>query len=85
MFDPEFNARAIAAGRPVTEALRGASGALTVREIADAVLAAKGVTDATAHQHEMLRQALRSSLENHAGKTVERAGDGVPKRWTLKS
>src|ERR1700675_575241 len=59
MFDPEFNARAISARRRVTgnpwfkrgtlfrsalEALRAAQGPLTVREVTDAVLAAKGVT-----------------------------------------
>jgi hypothetical protein len=100
MFDPEFNARAIAARRRVTgnpwfkrgtlfraalEALRAATEPMTVREIADAVLAAKDVTDATAHQHEMLQQAVRSSLENHVGKTVERTGNEVPKRWRLLS
>jgi hypothetical protein len=32
--------------------------------------------NATEKQHEMLQQAVRSSLENHVGKTVERAGMG---------
>jgi hypothetical protein len=50
--------------RAALDALRAAPEPVTVREIADAVLAAKGVTDAT-------------------GKTVKRAGDGVPKRWRL--
>jgi hypothetical protein len=85
MFDPEFNARAIAARRRVTalEAMRSATGPLTVRELADAVLAAKGITDATAKQHEMLQQAFRSSLGNNAGKTVERVGEGIPMRWRI--
>src|SRR5271155_434058 len=63
MFDPEFNARAISARRRVTgnpwfkrgtlfraglEALRASPGPLTVCELVDAVLAAKGVKDATA-------------------------------------
>src|ERR1700693_153682 len=58
MFDPEFNARAISARRRVTgnpwfrrgtmfraalDALRGATAPMTVREVADAILAAKGV------------------------------------------
>jgi hypothetical protein len=100
MFDPQFNARAIAARRRVTgnpwfkrgtlfraalEALRDATGPVTVRELADAILAAKRITGATAKQHELLQQAVRSSLENHAGKTVERVGDGVPRRWALRS
>jgi hypothetical protein len=98
MFDPEFNARAIAARRRVTgnpwftrgtmfrsalEAMRAAQGPLTVRELVDAILAAKGITDATAKQHEMLQQAARSSLENHVGKAVERVGEGSPMRWKL--
>jgi hypothetical protein len=98
MFDPEFNARAISARRRVTgnpwfkrgtlfraalEAMRVAAGPVTVREIADAVLAAKGIMDATDKQHEMLQQAVRSSLENHASKTVERVGEGVPRRWRI--
>jgi hypothetical protein len=100
MFDPEFNARAISARRRVTgnpwfkrgtlfraslDALRKAAGPLTVRELADAVLAAKGITDATERQHEMLQQALRASLENNVGKTVERAAEGIPMRWRLKA
>jgi hypothetical protein len=63
--------------------MRAAHGPLTVREIADAVLVAKGVTGATAKQVEILKQAVRSSLENHAGKTVEQVGEGVPKRWQV--
>jgi hypothetical protein len=52
---------------------------MTVRAIADVILAAKGITDATPKQH----AGLRSSLENHAGKTVQRVGEGSPKRWRL--
>lgn len=100
LFDPEFNARAISARRRVTgnpwfkrgtlfraalEALRKATAPLTVREVTDAILAAKGVRDATAKQRTGLEAGVRSSLENHAGKTVERVGEGVPKRWRLKS
>jgi hypothetical protein len=98
MFDPEFNTRAISARRRVTgnpwfkrgtlfrtalDALRNATAPATVRELADAVLTAKGITDATERQHEMLQQALRSSLENNAGKTVERAAEGISMRWKL--
>jgi len=55
-----------------------------MRELTDAVLAARGVTDATERQHEMLQQAVRSSLENNLGKTVERATQGIPLRWRLR-
>src|ERR1700733_6432748 len=98
MFDPEFNARAIAARRRVTgnpwfargtlfrsalDVLRGATGPMTVREIAAAVLAAKGITDATAKQLAGIESAIRASWEKAAGKSMERTGDGVPKRWKL--
>jgi len=54
-----------------------------VREVADAILAAKGIRDATAKQRAGIEAGVRSSLENHAGRTVERVGDGVPRRWKL--
>jgi hypothetical protein len=41
---------------------------------------AKGVTGATAKQVEMLQQAVRSSIENHSGTTVEHVGEGMPKK-----
>jgi hypothetical protein len=56
---------------------------MTVREITDAVLAAKSITNATADQRKGLEAGVRASLEDHAGKTVQRVGEGVPKRWTL--
>ncbi len=99
MFDPTYSVRAISARRRVQgnpwfrrgtlircalDVLRGAAGPLTVKEITDAVLASKGIKDATDKQHSDLQAGIRSSLENHAGKTVERVGDGVPKRWRLR-
>jgi|HubBroStandDraft_6_1064221.scaffolds.fasta_scaffold6089632_1 hypothetical protein len=56
---------------------------MTVREIVDAVIAAKGITGASAKQHEMLQQAVRSSLDGYDGKTVERVGEGSTMRWRL--
>jgi hypothetical protein len=56
---------------------------MTVREFVDAMIARMGIQNATAKQHEMLRQGVRSSLENHVGKTMERAGEGSPMRWRL--
>jgi len=99
MFDPEFNARAISARRRVTgnpwfrrgtlfraglEALRSAPAPLTVCELVDAVLAAKGVTDATGKQHKDLQAGLRASLAGNEGKTVERVGEGIPMRWRIR-
>jgi hypothetical protein len=69
--------------RRALDTLRNATAPLTVRELADALLAAKGITDATDRQHEMLQQALRSSLEKNVGKTVERAAEGIPMRWKI--
>jgi len=54
---------------------------MTAAEIADALLAGKGVTDATAKQHAYLRTTVRCSLGHHAGKTVERVSKGMPRRW----
>lgn len=100
MFDPEFNARGIAARRRVTgnpwfgrgtlfrsalDVLRAAKEPMAVREIVDALLAAKGVTDATAKQYRDLQAGLRASLEGHSGKTVERVGGGSPMRWQITS
>jgi len=65
--------------------LRSATGPLTAKEITDAVLASKDVKDAADKQRLDLQAGIRSSLENNAGKTVERVGEGVPKRWRLTS
>jgi len=99
MFDPDYSVRAISARRRVTgnpwfkrgtlfrEALsvmRAAPESLTVTEIAAAMLTAKGVKDPTRKQRSGIEAGVPSSLENHAGKTVERVGEGVPRRWRLK-
>jgi len=100
MFDPEFSVRGISARRRVTgnpwfkrgtlfraalDVLRAAQGPLTVQQIADTMLIAKGVQEPTRKERSGIEAGVRSSLENHAGKTVERAGDGVPKRWKIAS
>jgi len=56
---------------------------MTVREIADAVLAARKIADATTPQRKGIEAGLRASLEDHAGKSVQRVGEGTPKRWRL--
>jgi hypothetical protein len=100
LFNPEFNARTIAARRrqrtnpwfkrgtlfrEALGVLRTATAAMTVREITDAVLAAKGITDADKRQRLGVEAGIRSSLEDHAGKSVKTVGDGTPKRWCLPS
>jgi hypothetical protein len=98
MFDPEFNARAISARRRVTgnpwfkrgtmfrsalDVLRASKEPMTVREIVDALMASKGITDATTKQFNDLQSGLRASLEGNSGKTVERVGEGLPMRWRV--
>jgi hypothetical protein len=98
MFDPEFNARGIAARRRVTgnpwfrrgtlfrtalDVLRSAKEPMTVRQIVDGLLAGKGITDATPKQYKDLQAGLRASLEGHSRKTVERVGEGSPMRWKI--
>jgi hypothetical protein len=64
--------------------MRAAQKPMTVREMVDALLASKGVTEPTAKQYRDLQAGLRASLEGHSGKTVERAGEGLPMRWKLR-
>jgi hypothetical protein len=98
LFDSDFNARTISARRrqktnpwfkrgtlfrEALDVLRKATGPLTVGEITASVLAAKGIRDATAKQRNGITAGIRSCLEANAGKTVQRVGEGVPKRWQV--
>lgn len=98
IFNPEYNVAAIAARRrqrtnpwfkrgtlfrEALGVLRTATGPMTVREITDAVLAAKGVTDADKRQRLGVEAGIRSSLEDHAGNAVQAVGEGMPKRWQI--
>ena len=56
---------------------------MTAGAITDAILAGKGITHATKDQRLGIEAGVRSSLERNAGKTVERVGERVPKRWRL--
>jgi hypothetical protein len=57
---------------------------MTVTELTHAVLAAHGSTDTAAKKQRLgIESGIRAALEGHAGKTVERVGEGVPKRWRL--
>jgi hypothetical protein len=100
LFDPAYNVRHISARRrqatnpwfkrgtlfrAALDVLRKASAPTTVREITDAVLAARGVTNADKRQRLGVEAGLRSSLEDHAGKDVVRVGEGSPRRWQIKS
>jgi hypothetical protein len=98
LFDPDFNARTISARRrqktnpwfkrgtlfrEALDVLRKAAGTLTVAEVTDGVLAAKGIKDATTAQRRGVEAGIRSCLEANDGKTVQRVGEGVPRRWKV--
>ncbi|HEX4053020.1 MAG TPA: hypothetical protein VHX86_02020 [Tepidisphaeraceae bacterium] len=98
IFDPAYSVRAISARRrqrtnpwfkrgtlfrEALGVLRKATGPMTVREITDAVLAAKGVTGADKRQRLGVEAGVRSSLEDHSGKDVQTVDNMVPKRWKL--
>jgi hypothetical protein len=98
LFDPDYSVRAIAARRKqqtnpwfkrgtlfreALGVLRTATEPLTVKEVTDRVIAAKGVKDATTRQYKGIESGIRACLENHAGKAVQRVGEGVPRRWRL--
>jgi hypothetical protein len=97
IFNPDYNVRAISVrrrqrtnpwfkrGTLFREALgilRTATAPMTCREIVDAVLKAKGIT-ADKRQWLGIEAGIRAALEDHAGKTVQIAGDGIPKRWRI--
>jgi hypothetical protein len=99
MFDPGYDVRRIAVKRrqkknpwfkrghmfrAAIDVLREAGAPLETREIAVRLLAGQGVTEPTLAQIRNMTGALRPTLDNHEGKTVERAGAGIPARWMLK-
>jgi hypothetical protein len=99
MFNPSYNIAAIVQRRRIggnpyfkrgtlfregLSVLRTAGRAMTAREIVAAMLAAKGITTATAAQIRTLRGGLTNSMRNNEGKAVERVGEGAPMRWRLK-
>ena len=98
LFNPDYSVRAISARRrqrtnpwfkrgtlfrEVLGVLRTAAQPMTVREVTEAVLAAKGITEADKRQWLGIEAGIRSALEAAVGKTVKRVGEGVPKRWQI--
>jgi hypothetical protein len=67
--------------RSALEVLRVADRPLTAREIADRMLAAKGVQEPAPKAVRDLAGAVQASLRNHDGKTV--IGQGTPVKWAL--
>ncbi|HEX8167514.1 MAG TPA: hypothetical protein VF601_17240 [Beijerinckiaceae bacterium] len=99
MFDPGFNLRPVAVKRRklnpwfkrgtifrhAMDVLREATGPLTSREIAERMLAARGIQDAPREVVAALAVSVQSSMTNHDGKAVARHGEGTPSRWRIWS
>lgn len=99
MFSPGYDLKAIAARRTykanpwfrrgtlfrsALDVMRAASEPLTVAQIVDRMLAAKGVTTARSDQIRGLQSAVLSSLRNREGKgRVQMADNRIPARWML--
>jgi hypothetical protein len=56
---------------------------MTAREIAEAMLAAKGVTDVPRRKISDLGQSVLSSFQNHKDRAVVVVGEGLPARRQL--
>jgi hypothetical protein len=100
MLDPTFNVAGIAPRRRnkqaspykrgevfrvVLEVLRLSDRPLTSREISEALLHKAGIAEPPLKQIRDMVGAVHTSLRNHQGKTIERANDGMPARWRLKT
>jgi hypothetical protein len=98
MFDPSYDVAAIVqrrriGGNPYFKrgtlfrdalgVLRTSAQPMTPREIVLAMLAAKGITDASPERIRGLCGGLNNSLRNNEGKAVETVGEGSPMRWRL--
>ena len=97
MIEPGFNARTIAPRRrynpnplfkrghvfrAALDVLRAASEPMTADEIVLALFRSKGVAEPSRDDRRRMYGAVNSSLDNHAGKTVE-AVEGWPRRWRV--
>jgi hypothetical protein len=101
MLSPGYDTRAIAARRTykanpwfrrgtlfrsALDVMRGTPEPLTVAEIVDRMLAAKGVSSARTDQIRGLQSAVLAFLRNREGKgRVQRVGSVIPTKWRLAS
>lgn len=69
--------------RHILDMLRKAERPMTAREIALAMLAAKGVQNPPAADVRTLVGGVQSCLQNHNGRTVKAVGEGSPSRWSI--
>jgi hypothetical protein len=56
---------------------------LTTRQIVERMLAERGIANASQKAIAGLGGSIRASLQNHDRKTVMRAGNGIPERWSI--
>jgi hypothetical protein len=63
--------------------LRAAKAPMTAREIAEAMLAKRGVTGVPVRAVSNLGQGVLSSLQNHKDGAVVSVGEGTPSRWVI--
>jgi hypothetical protein len=97
MFSPSFDVRKISMKRRyksnpwfkrgtlfrhAIDVLRVAETPLTAREIAEAMIVAAGATPEPKAIRDLIG-GVNASLQNNAGKVVEKAGEGMPARWKL--
>jgi hypothetical protein len=98
LFDPDYNVRRISIrrrykGNPwfkrgtlfrhAVDALRNAKEPMTARQMAEHMLATKGVSGVASKAVTDLAASVLASLQNNNGNTVRRVGEGVPARWRI--
>lgn len=69
--------------RAALDVLRAAPKPMTAREIAEAMLMAKGITGVPRRAVSNLGQSVMSSFHNHKDSAVIVVGEGSPARWTI--
>ncbi len=69
--------------RRALDVLRGAERPLTVREITEQMLKAKGIINAKSEAVSDLSNGVRISLRKYEGNAVRRVGEGAPGRWRV--
>jgi hypothetical protein len=69
--------------RHAIDVLRRAQRPLTAREMTEAMLAAKGISDPPAKDLRGLIASVQSCLHKRKGGTIRAVGEGMPARWVL--
>src|SRR6185437_813005 len=97
LLDPSYNVRRIAVRRrkpnpwfrrgtvfrSALEVLRAAKTPLTVRQITEQMLSAKGVNNPNPKAIRDAVGAVNASVSNHKGGLLKSVGEGMPARWIL--